>query len=434
VRTYSGCVALVKVKLAYGKGELDLRLADDLNVDIIQPQQVEPLADQTAAVTDALRDPIGSRPLRDTVGSSDTVAIICNDITRPTPYRTILPVLFHELNHVNDRNIVLLIATGTHRPCTPDEREAMFGPEIVRRFRVVQNDAYDRDTHALVGATASGNPVWIHKEYLRCDVRILTGFIEPHFFAGFSGGGKACMPGLALFETIRKNHSARNLDHPNATWGVTRGNPVWEEIREAAIIAGPAFLLNVALNREKKITAVFAGDLEQAHERGCAFVRRHAMVPVAAPYDIVIAGNGGYPLDLNLYQSVKAMSAAARILKPGGSIIVAASCWDGIPDHGHYKRLLFEAASPASLLARIRAGDCPVQDAWQVQIHAAICDRTDVYLFSEHLTDEEIERAMLKPCRDIAATVDRLLESYGRNASICVLPDGPQTIPYVENK
>jgi len=421
----------VKVRLPYGKGELDLHLADGLNVDIIQPQQVQALADQTRAVRDALRDPIGSRSLRDIVKSSDTVAIVCNDITRPTPYRVILPALLEELSHINDSNVVLLTATGTHRPCTPDELEAMLGPETVRRFRIVQNDAYDRDTHALVGTTASGNAIWVHREYLRCDVRILTGFIEPHFFAGLSGGGKACMPGLALFETIRNNHSAGNLDHPNATWGVTRGNPVWEEIREAALMAGPAFLLNVALNREKEITAVFAGDLEQAHERGCAFVRRHAAAPVAALYDIVIAGNGGYPLDLNLYQSVKAMSAAARILKPGGSIIVAASCWDGIPDHGDYKRLLFEAASPASLLARIRAGNCPVQDSWQVQIHAVICDRTDVYLFSDHLTDEEIGRAMLKPCRDIAATVARLLESYGRSASICVLPDGPQTIPYV---
>jgi len=421
----------VTVKLPYGKGELALRLPDDLNVAIIQPQQAEPLTDQTDAVRQALSDPIGSRPLRDIVKPSDTVAIVCNDITRPTPYRTILPALLGELSHVRDGNVILLIATGTHRPCTSGELEAMLGAEIVRRFRIVQNDAYDRDTHALVGTTASGNPVWIHKEYLRCDVRILTGFIEPHFFAGFSGGGKACMPGLALFETIRNNHSAGNLDHPNATWGVTRGNPVWEEVREAAIMVGPAFLLNVALNREKKITAVFAGDLEQAHEQGCAFVRQHATAPVAAPYDTVIAGNGGYPLDLNLYQSVKAMSAAARILKSGGSIIVTASCWDGIPDHGHYKRLLFEAADPASLLARIRAGDCPVQDVWQVQIHAAICDRTDVYLFSDHLTDEEIERAMLKPCRDIAATVERLLESYGRNASICVLPDGPQTIPYI---
>ena len=433
-RTHNWCIALVKLNLAYGKGGLDLSLPDDLNVDVIQPQHVEAPADQTDAVRDALRNPIGSRPLRDLVRSSDAVAIVCNDVTRPTPYRTILPVLWDELSHVRDSDIVLLIATGTHRACTPDELEAMFGRQIVQRLRIVQNDAYDHDSHALVGTTVSGNPIWIHKEYLRCGVRILTGFIEPHFFAGFSGGGKACMPGLSLFETIRNNHCAGNLDHPKATWGVTHGNPLWEEIRDAASMAGPAFLLNVALNRDKEIAAVFGGDLKQAHEQGCAFVRQHAMAQVAAPYDIVIAGNGGYPLDLNLYQSVKAMSAAARILKPGGSIIVAASCWDGIPDHGHYKRLLFEAASPASLLAEIRAGGCPVQDTWQVQIHASICGRTDVYLFSDHLADEEIERAMLKPCRDIAATVDRLLQSHGRDASICVLPDGPQTIPYIAEK
>jgi len=421
----------VKVKLAYGKKGLDLGLPDGLNVDIVQRQHVEALADQAGAVRDALRAPISSRPLRDLVKPSDTVAIVCNDVTRPTPYRTILPVLLDELRHINDGAIVLLIATGTHRPCTAEELETMLGEQVVKRFRIVQNDARDRDAHALVGTTAGGNEVWLHKEYLRCDVRILTGFIEPHFFAGFSGGGKACMPGLARLETIMRNHNANNIDDPKAAWGVTHGNPVWEEIREAALMTPSTFLLNVALNREKQITAVFAGDLERAHEQGCAFVKKHAMAVVSKRYDIVIASNSGYPLDLNLYQSVKGMSAASQVVKEGGTIIVAAECEDGIPDHGWYKRLLFEAESPASLLEMIRAGDCHCQDVWQAQIHAAICQRNDVYLFSRHLADEEIERAMLKPCRDIAATVDRLLQTCGRDASICVLPDGTQTIPYV---
>ena len=421
----------MKVKLAYGKKGLDLGLPDGLNVDIVQRQHVEALADQAGAVRDALRAPISSRPLRDLVKPSDTVAIVCNDVTRPTPYRTILPVLLDELRHINDGAIVLLIATGTHRPCTAEELETMLGEQVVKRFRIVQNDARDRDAHALVGTTAGGNEVWLHKEYLRCDVRILTGFIEPHFFAGFSGGGKACMPGLARLETIMRNHNANNIDDPKAAWGVTHGNPVWEEIREAALMTPSTFLLNVALNREKQITAVFAGDLERAHEQGCAFVKKHAMAVVSKRYDIVIASNSGYPLDLNLYQSVKGMSAASQVVKEGGTIIVAAECEDGIPDHGWYKRLLFEAESPASLLEMIRAGDCHCQDVWQAQIHAAICQRNDVYLFSRHLADEEIERAMLKPCRDIAATVDRLLQTCGRDASICVLPDGTQTIPYV---
>jgi nickel-dependent lactate racemase len=421
----------VNVKLAYGKTGLDVRLPEGLRVDIVVPKHVAALADPTGAVRHALRKPIGSRPLRELVKASDTVGIVCNDITRPTPYQTILPVLLGELNHVPDNAITILIATGTHRPNTPDELRTMLGERVVDRFRIVQNDAHDRDSHALAGTTVSGNEVWIHKEYLRCDVRILTGFIEPHFFAGFSGGGKACMPGLALLETTLRNHSARNIDHPMATWGVTHGNPVWEEIREAAMMTVPSFLLNVALNREKQITAVVAGDMDQAHERGCAFVKQHAMAPLNAPYDIVITSNSGYPLDLNLYQSVKGMSAAAEIVKKGGAIILAADCWDGIPDHGQYKKLLFEAASPASLLEKLRRGGCDCQDSWQAQIHASICQKADVHLFSRNLTDEQIERAMLKPCHDIAATVGQLLKSYGRDASICILPEGPQTIPYV---
>lgn len=421
----------MNVKLAYGKTGLDVTLPDGLGVDIVQPRHVEALADQAGAVRDALRHPIGSRPLRELVKSSDTVAIGCNDITRPTPYQTILPVLLDEVGSISDDAITLFIATGTHRANTPEELKAMLGEQMVKRFRIVQNDAYDRDSHAQVGTTASGNEVWIHKEYLRCDVRILTGFIEPHFFAGFSGGGKACMPGLAAAETILRNHCARNMDHPQATWAVTHGNPIWEGIREAALLAGPSFLLNVTLNRDKQITGVFAGDRDAAHERGCAFVKQHAMVSVKAPYDLVISSNAGFPLDLNLYQSVKGMSAAAQIVKKGGAIIVAADCWDGIPEHGQYKKLLFEAAGPASLLEKLRGDECGCRDAWQAQIHASVCQVADVYLFSHNLTDEQIRRAMLRPCRDITRTIEQLLRVYGRDASICMLPEGPQTIPYV---
>jgi len=421
----------VKVKLAYGKSGLDVTLPDGLKVDVVQPKHVEALADQTGAVRDALRHPIDSRPLGELAAPSDTVGIVCNDITRPTPYRIILPVVLEEVRHVRDDAITFLIANGTHRPATREELRTVLGEEIVDRFRVVQNDAHDRDAHSPVGTTADGNEVWIHKEYLRCDVRILTGFIEPHFFVGFSGGGKACMPGLAALETILRNHCARNMDHPKATWAVTHGNPIWEGIREATLLAPPSFLLNVTLNRDKQITAVFAGDMDQAHERGCEFVRQHALASVPAPYDIVIASNAGAPLDLNLYQAVKGMSAAAQIVKQGGAIIVAADCWDGIPEHGQYKRLLFEAADPGMLLKRVRADDCACQDAWQAQIHARVCEKADVYLFSHNLTDEQIGRALLQPCRDIAGTLERLLRVYGRDASICVLPEGPQTIPYI---
>ena len=361
-----------------------------------------------------------------------------------------LPALLSELDHLPDpvlssppgpwaqgpragqcEQIVLFNSTGTHRPNTQAELRRMLGDEIVDRYRIVQNDAHDRDSHVLLGRTTSGNDVWIHREFVECDVRIPTGFIEPHFFAGFSGGGKAIMPGLALLETVLRNHSAKNLDSPLACWGITHGNPLWEEVREAATMLEPTFLLNVTLNCDKQITAVFAGDFEEAHAQGCAFAKERAMVPLPEPFDIVITSNSGYPLDLNLYQSVKGMSAASQVVKEGGSIIIAADCWDGIPDHGEYGQFLLEAESLESLLETIRAPGFQRQDMWQAQIHALICLKADVHFYSHNLSDEQIERALLRPCRDIGATVAELLREYGPGATICVLPEGPQTIPHI---
>jgi nickel-dependent lactate racemase len=421
----------MKIKLAYGKTGLEISLPDEANVTVVEPKYVEGLPDQAGAVRDALRQPIGSPPLKALVKSSDKVGIVFSDITRPTPNHLILPVLLGELDHVPDEHIVLFNSTGTHRPNTEAELRRMLGDEIVDRYRIVQNDANDRESHVFVGRTTSGNDVWIHKEFVECDVRIPTGFIEPHFFAGFSGGGKAIMPGLALLETVMRNHSAKNLDSPLARWGITQSNPVWEEIREAAAMVQPTFLLNVTLNRDKQITEVFAGDFEEAHVRGCAFVKEKAMVPVQEPFDIVIGSNSGYPLDLNLYQAVKGMSAASQVVKEGGSIIIAAECWDGIPDHGEYGQLLLEAESPESLLETVRAPGFQRQDMWEAQIQALICLKADVYFYSHNLSDEQIEDAWLRPCRDIEATVAELLQKYGPGATICVLPEGPQTIPYL---
>lgn len=425
----------MNIKLAYGKKGLDISLPDGLNVKVVQPKYVAGLDNQAKAVRDALRQPIASKPLKELVKPSDKVGIVFNDITRPTPYHTILPVLLDELSHVREDQVVLFNATGTHRANTEAELRAMLGDEIVNRFRIIQNDAQDRRSHTLVGTTKSGNDIWLHTEYIRCDVRILTGFIEPHFFAGFSGGGKACMPGLAQLETVLNNHSARNIDHPQARWGVTYGkgfpNPVWQEVLEAASMLPRTFLVNVTLNRNKQITAVFAGHLEKAHAQGCAFVKKNAMVPVDQAYDIVISSNSGYPLDLNLYQSVKGISAASQIATDSGSLIIAAECWDGIPEHGEYGKLLLEARNPESLLKDIRSPGFRRQDMWQAQIQALICLKADVYFYSQNLTDKQIKAAWLKPCRNIEATVYELLDRYGADASICVLPEGPQTIPYV---
>jgi nickel-dependent lactate racemase len=421
----------MKIKLAYGREGLVIDLPDGLNVRIVEPTYVKGFADQTQAVHDALCQPIASKPLKDLVESSDRVGIVINDITRATPYQVILSPLLDQLSHVPESRITLFNATGTHRPNTDAELRGMLGDEIVSRYSIAQNDCRDRDSHMLVGTTQAGNDIWIHKDYVDCDVKILTGFIEPHFFAGFSGGGKAVMPGLALLETVLRNHSPKNLDHPMAHWGLTEGNPTWEEIHQAASMTHPTFLLNVTLNKDKHVTGVFAGDFEEAHVQGCEFAQRNAMVQVEKPFDIVITTNSGYPLDLNLYQSIKGMSAASQVVENGGSIIAAAECWDGIPSHGEYGRLLYEAQSIESLLEIIYAPGFLRQDMWQAQIHALICRKAEVYFYSENLTDEQISSAFFKPCHNIEVTVNELLGKYGCAASICVLPEGPQTIPFI---
>jgi nickel-dependent lactate racemase len=421
----------MKIKLAYGKTGLEVDLPTGADVTVIEPKYTHGLKDPQHALSDALRSPTGTVPLRSLARSGDTVGIVFSDLTRPTPNHLMLPAILSELDHLPGNKITLFNATGTHRPNTEAELRGMLGDEVVDRYRIVQNDALDDDSHVLVGTTSRGNEVWVLREFVESDLRIATGFIEPHFFAGFSGGGKAVMPGLALLETVLRNHSVQHIDSPKACWGITEGNPLWEEVREAAHMVEPVFLLNVALNRDKEITAVFAGDLDQAHAEGCGLVKEQAMVAVDKPFDIVITSNSGYPLDLNLYQTVKGMSAAAQIVRDGGAIIAAAECWDGIPAHGEYGQMLIEAESPEDLLQTVRAPGYLRQDMWQTQIQALISSKADVYLYADGLTDKQISDALLTPCRSIGSTVQDLLDRYGPQASICVLPEGPQTIPYV---
>jgi nickel-dependent lactate racemase len=421
-----------KIRLAYGKSNLNIRLPEKLKIEVVEPQYRAGLTDQKGAIAVALRKPIASPPLSALVKAGHRVGIVFSDITRATPYNLILPAILDQLKAVADKQIILFNATGTHRYNTREELCRILGEDTVKRFKIIQNDAADAGSHTLLGATERGNRVSILKSFMECNIHILTGFIEPHFFAGFSGGGKAVMPGLALLETVMNNHNAQNIDHGQARWGVTNGNPIWEDVMDAAKLCMPLFLLNVALNRDKEITAVFAGDLEKAHEQGCAFVKDLSMRPVQEPFDIVITSNSGYPLDLNLYQTVKGMSAAAQIVRQGGSIIIASECWDGIPEHGEYGRLLGEADNPDVLLEKIRQPGFTIQDSWQAQIHALICKKADVFLYSHNLSDEQINNTFLKVCRSIEHTLAELLKRYGPEASICILPEGPLTIPYVQ--
>jgi nickel-dependent lactate racemase len=416
------------VNLAYGRHGLTLNVPD--TADVITPRRVPGLPDEAEAIRAALRHPIESAPLADRVKPGDQVVIAHSDITRATPNARLLPVLLAELEAagIARQDITLLNALGTHRRQTEAELRAMLGDGIVDTYRCLQHDAYDDANLVSLGVTSRGHPMRINRRLVKADVKILTGFIEPHFFAGFSGGPKGILPALAGAESVLTNHGREMIAHPNATWGVTKGNPIWDEMREMALRVNPTLILNVTLNARREITGVFAGDLLAAHAAGREFVRQSAMVRVDEPYDVVITTNSGYPLDQNLYQTVKGMSAASRIVRRGGAILMAAACEDGLPDHGLYAQLLAEAGSPQGVLDVLARPGLAAQDQWQVQIQAMIQLHADVFVYSEHLSDEQIHRALLTPCRNIEADLAAWRNTYGPR--LCVMPEGPQTIAY----
>ncbi len=421
----------MQVKLSYGRHGLVVSLPN--TCDILEPSFTPGLPDERAAIQHALRSPIESPALRELVKSGDSVVVIHTDITRATPNRRILPVLLDELQSAGVRQdrIMLLNGLGTHRPQTDAEMRDLLGEQIVDNYCCMQHDCYDDANLVSLGVTSLGHPVRINRQYLEADVRILTGFIEPHFFAGFSGGPKAILPSLAGSESVFSNHGLNMIAHPKATWGVTDNNPIWEEMCEVAQKTEPTFLLNVTLNVRRQITGIFAGDMLAAHARGCAYVKKITMVEVDRPYDIVLTTNSGYPLDQNLYQSIKGVSAANQVVKEGGAIVIATACEDGLPDHGQFATLLTKAGSPDRALEMISQPGFCEQDQWQVQIQAQIQKRAEVHVFSDGLTDEQITQAMLIPCRDIEETLKKLYLRYDPQARMCVLPEGPMTIPYI---
>jgi nickel-dependent lactate racemase len=423
------------LQLAYGRTGLAIELPEDASVTVVEPQHVPGLPDEQGAIVDALRSPVGVPALRELVRAQDRVAVVFSDLTRPMPNDRALPPLLAELAlaGVPDEAVVLVNALGAHRPQTEAELRGMLGEEITGRYRIVQHDAWDEGSLVEVARNHTGRPVGVNRAYVEASVRILTGFIEPHFFAGFSGGPKAVLPGIAGIEAILDNHGPAMIAEPGATWAVTEGNPLWEEMLAVGQSTAPTFLLNVTLNQAREITGVFAGELVEAHRQGTAFARRTALQAVGEPFDIVITSNSGYPLDLNLYQAVKGMAAAAQIVKPGGDILVAAECWDGIPDHGEYKRLLWEAGSAEELLETVTVPGFRCHDQWEAQIQAQIQRKARVHVYADGLSDEELRRALVMPCRSIEETVAEI-RRIKPGATVAVLPDGPQTVPYVENR
>jgi nickel-dependent lactate racemase len=418
------------VELAYGRTGLVVDLPAE--ADTIEPRYAPGVADEAATLRQALTQPIAGPPFRDLVPRGATVGISVCDITRPFPAQRVLPVLLDELEYLDPAAITIFVATGTHRRCTDAELLQIFGANLLGRVQVQQHDAFNVGRHRNLGMVPDTDvPAYVERAFLEQDVRITTGFIEPHFFAGFSGGPKMVAPGLAALETVLELHSAARIGHPRATWGVTHGNPVHDAVRAIAGLAGITFNLDVTLNRDHAITNVFGGELFASHAAGCAFARATAMVRVEAPYDVVVTTNSGYPLDQNLYQTVKGMSAAAQIVKPGGTIVIASECSDGLPEHGGYQHLLRQADGPDAFLAGLAQPGVAGHDQWQVQVQALIQRRARVLVKAAGLTPQQLRTAWLEPVDDVAAGVQAALTSAGPTATLAVLPQGPQTIPYV---
>jgi nickel-dependent lactate racemase len=425
----------MKVHLPYGRQGLDVELPDRAHV--LLPERLPPLADSLEAVRQALRDPIGSPPLAELVHPEDTVAIAFSDITRPTPSHILLPAILEVLAvaGVPRENVALVNGTGMHRPNTREELIGMLGQEIVDGYRIVQHDARDRGQHAFVGHNERGAEIWVNRDYLEASVRILTGFVEPHIFAGYSGGGKALLPGIAGADIIMSNHGGPMLAHPMATWCQTKGNPVFEEMREVALATRPTFLLNVTLNERKEITGVFAGELVRAHDAGIAFAGKAYLRRVPHHYDIALSTNMGYPADINLYQSIKGMSVAGQGVRKGGAVLLAAECAEGM-GQPHFEEMVTWRKSARELLEMVLAPGFAELEQWAIQCQTMVQAKADVYLHSA-MSRQETERAHLRHCADVQATLAALRERFsaqngGHEPSILVLPYGQLTVPRVE--
>lgn len=418
-----------QVKLAYGKTGLSISVPDE--AVIIEPRNLPPVEDEKARVLAALREPTGTKPLRELVKDKERIAIVISDLTRPTPNHKLVPWILYELSDIPKERFVIINGTGSHRANTREELIQLLGQEVVDTVKVINHDAFNDSELVKVGTNTYGSEVYFNKTYVESDCKIVIGFIEPHFFAGFSGGPKGINPAVAGIKTILDFHNAKMIGHPKSTWGLIEGNILQDAATQNCLLAKPDFMLNVTLNDNKEITNVFAGDVIKAHRIGCDFVREHAMYGVDAPFDIVVTTNSGYPLDQNLYQTVKGMSAASKIVKHGGSIISVSECSDGVPDHGNYARILKMRRTPREILEMIEDDAFSVFDQWQVQSQAMVQLKADCYLYST-LDPDTVRDAMFTPISNVEDTITGLLRKYGKEVRIAVLPLGPLTIPYIK--
>lgn len=422
------------IHLPYGEDGIDAEVPDGATV--LVPERVPAILDPGAAVRDAIARPIGSVALAEMARAGQRATVVVSDVTRPVPNSAILPPVLEtlEAGGIARGDITILIGTGLHRVSRDDERARIVGEEILSSYRVVDHDARDAASHEHVLTTPRGVEIRLNRAYVEAELRIVTGFVEPHLFAGYSGGHKGVLPGIAGADAIMANHEASMIGHPKATWCTTTGNPIFEEMRDVALQCAPSFVVNVTLDERKRITGVFAGELAASHDAAIAQAGRQALRPIPQPFDIVVATNMGYPSDLVLYQSVKGMSVAAQACAPGGTIMLVAECREGLGGQ-EYVDLMRSEAGPRALLERFGSeGHRTVHDQWGVQVQAMLQARYDCWLHSA-IGRAEVEAFHLRYAPDVTATLAGIIEekrrALGREPSVCVLPHGQLTVPRV---
>ncbi|WP_300251031.1 nickel-dependent lactate racemase [uncultured Subdoligranulum sp.] len=375
-------------------------------------------------VREALAHPIGTPRLRELARGRQKVVLVTSDHTRAVPSKLTLPILLEEIRAGNpDADITILIATGLHRPTTEEEQRRMFGDAIVDQEKIVVNKAFEDEDFERVCGLPSGAELWVNKLALHCDLLVTEGFIEPHFFAGFSGGRKSILPGICNAVTVNENHSYKAIASPYAATGVLEHNPIHEDMVFAARAVNVQFIMNVALNAEKKVIAAFAGDLEQAHLQGVEFVRGLAQCP-SVTGDIVVTSNGGYPLDQNLYQSPKAVATAEACCRDGGVIIMCASCCDGMGGT-HFEKLIVRGTVDEidAYLSKIPPKET-IPEMWCAQIFSRILKKHRIILVTNYLDHEMVRKANMIPASSPDEALEMAYGMMGRDAEVVVIPDG----------
>lgn len=418
-----------QVRLPYGDSFLNIDIPERFAGSVLTSKYVRGLENERKAILESLEKPLECAPLRSLVHGSDKVVIITTDNTRACPDDRIVPVILTVLEEIIPReNITIVIALGLHSPLGKEELSGKLGRDIVERYNVVNHDPAQT---VYLGETSRGIPVEVFSRVIEADFRISTGFIEPHFFAGFSGGRKSIAPGVSSARSIRRNHNYSMLDHPCARAGILRDNPIHEDMVEQSRMAGLDFIVNVLLNVDDEITHVFSGDPESAHETGCRVARENVTLPLEKPVDITITTNGGAPLDLDFYQTCKAIDTAAQITRDGGMIIVAAACNQGIGPE-EFRRLHTSARSPEDVLEKL-SNSCDQAEgvSWQNQILARAQLNHRVFLYSG-LDDNLVTPMKVNPIHSIEEELDKALTIFGNELSLAVIPQGPLVLPTLQ--